>query len=257
MGAAMKGPGARALSCLCRPAALRPGPWRGPSIIGTSASTPASCSASPSKPVACLPSPSRAGTSSAGATPRLPVWGTGGCGNSPRPDWGGLVYAESLATLLALHLLRPYGAQPPRPCPHTGGLSSHKLRLVQEYIHAHLDQPLGLADLAALVHFSTPHFLRMFKQSTGQAPHQYVLAQRLERARAYLHTSRLSMTEIALHLGFRTQSHCTMPFRRLTGLAPTAYRQVHGVQRSLCSALEREPRGQAGGRDGSAARRVS
>src|SRR6266540_5702564 len=108
---------------------------------------------------------------------------------------GGRVYAESLATLLALHLLRTYGAQPPRLCSHTGGLSPHKLRLVQEYIHAHLDQPLGLADLAALVQLSTPHFLRMFKQSMGQAPHQYILAQRMERAKAYLRTSRLCMTE--------------------------------------------------------------
>ncbi len=170
---------------------------------------------------------------------------------------GGRVYAESLATLLALHLLRTYGAQPPRLCPHTGGLSPHKLRLVQEYIQAYLDQPLGLADLAALVQLSTPHFLRMFKQATGQAPHQYVLAQRMERAKGYLRTSRLSMTEIALHLGFRTQSHFAMHCRRLTGLTPTAYRQAHGVHSSLRSTLERDPRCKPGGRDGRAARRVS
>jgi AraC family transcriptional regulator len=170
---------------------------------------------------------------------------------------GGLVYAESLATLLALHLLRTYGVQPPRLCSHTGGLSPHKLRLVQEYIHAHLDQPLGLADLAALVQLSTPHFLRMFKQSTGQAPHQYVLAQRIERAKAYLRTSMLCMTEIALRLGFRTQSHFTMHFRRLTGLTPTAYRHAHGVHGSPCSAPARDPRYKPGERDGSAAHSVS
>jgi len=170
---------------------------------------------------------------------------------------GGLVYAESLATLLALHLLRTYSAQQPRLCLQTGGLSPHTLRLVQEYIQAHLDQPLGLADLAALVQLSTPHFLRMFKQATGQAPHQYILAQRLERAKGCLRTSRLSMTAIALALGFQTQSHFAMHFRRLTGLTPTAYRRAHGVQRSPCRDAECDPRGQPGGRDGSVARLVS
>ena len=167
---------------------------------------------------------------------------------------GGLVYAESLATL---HLLRTYRAQQPRLCHQTGGLSPHKLRLVQEYIQAHLDQPLGLADLAALVQLSTPHFLRMFKHSTGQAPHQYILAQRLERAKGCLRTSRRSMTAIALGLGFRTPSHFAMHFRRLTGLTPTAYRRAHGVQRSPCSDSECDPRGQPGGRYGSVARLVS
>jgi AraC family transcriptional regulator len=89
-----------------------------------------------------------------------------------------------------------------------------------------LDQPLGLADLAALVQLSPPHFLRMFKHATGLAPHQYVLTQRIERAKGLLRTSMLAIGEIAFHLGFQTQSHFTMHFRRLTGLTPTAYRQA-------------------------------
>jgi AraC family transcriptional regulator len=170
---------------------------------------------------------------------------------------GGQLYAESLATQLALHLLRTYGVRQPPLCHHTGGLPSRKLRLVLDYMQDHLDQPLALADLAALVHLSTPHFLRMFKQSMGLAPHQYVLAQRIERAKACLRTSRLSMTEIALSVGFRTQSHFTMHFRRLTGLTPTAYRQAYGIQGSLQSTLAHALRGKPGGRPGSTARLVS
>src|SRR5712691_1388878 len=60
---------------------------------------------------------------------------------------GGQLYAESLATQLALHLLRTYSVRQPRLCHHMGGLPPHKLRLVLEYMQDHLDQPLALADL--------------------------------------------------------------------------------------------------------------
>jgi AraC family transcriptional regulator len=167
------------------------------------------------------------------------------------------LYAKSLATQLALHLLRTYSGRQLRPCPQTGGLAPHQLRRVLEYIHAHLDQPLVLADLAALVQLSPPHFLRMFKHATGLAPHQYVLTQRIERATGLLRTSMLAIGEIAFHLGFQTQSHFTMHFRRLTGLTPTAYRQAHGIQGSLQSILAHDPCGKRGRRPGSTARMVS
>ena len=150
---------------------------------------------------------------------------------------GGQVYAESLTTLLVLHLLRTYSTQQPRLQPAKGGLSPHALRQVLAYIDAYLEEPLGLAALAALASLSTPHFLRMFKHSMGQAPHQYIIARRVERAKAYLTTSSLSVTEIALCVGWRTPSHLIRHFRRLTGLTPTAYRTAHGRPFSLRPAV--------------------
>jgi AraC family transcriptional regulator len=145
---------------------------------------------------------------------------------------GGRLYAESLTTLLAIHLLRTYSTRQPSLCPAKGGLPPHALRRVLAYIDAHLDQPLGLADLAALVSLSTPYFLRMFKHAMGLAPHQYVIQCRIARAKEHLTTSALPIAEVAVRVGFRTQSHFTMHFRRLTGLTPTAYRSAHGRQTS-------------------------
>jgi AraC family transcriptional regulator len=139
---------------------------------------------------------------------------------------GGPVYAASLAQVLAIHVLRMYCTRTPVLRSYTGGLSRQQFQRVRTYIADHLDQPLLLADLAALVHMAPYHFLRVFRQSTGLPPHQYVLARRLERAQALLKDSLLPITTIAFRVGFRTPSHFTQHFHRQTGLTPTAYRRT-------------------------------
>src|SRR5262249_61294164 len=97
------------------------------------------------------------------------------------------------------------------------GLSRHKLRRALETIHDNLNRDISLAEIAANVGISPYHFARLFKQSTGLAPHQYVLAQRIELAKTLLSEPRLPLAEIAGRLGFSDQSHFTAVFRRLTG----------------------------------------
>jgi AraC family transcriptional regulator len=139
---------------------------------------------------------------------------------------GGPLYAAALANVLAIHLLRTYCTRPLALRSHTGGLSRHKLQLVLTYIADHLDQPLQLADLAALVQMAPYHFLRVFRQSTSVTPHQYVLARRIERAQAFLKDPTIPITTIAFRVGFQTPSHFTQHFRRQTGVTPTAYRRA-------------------------------
>jgi AraC family transcriptional regulator len=139
---------------------------------------------------------------------------------------GGRLYAESLGNILALHLLRNYCVRRPHLRRYQGGLPKPKLRRALEYIDVHLAEPVALADLAGLVQMSAHHFRHLFKQSTGLAPHQYLIHRRIERAKALLTRPDLSIGEIALHIGFRTQSHFTWHFHRLTGLTATAYRNA-------------------------------
>lgn len=87
----------------------------------------------------------------------------------------GRLYGESLATALALHLLRRYAVCPSTAGAPPGGLPSDRLRRVLDYLHAHLGEELSLRQLAAVVELSPHHFAACFKQSTGVAPHQYVL----------------------------------------------------------------------------------
>ena len=133
-------------------------------------------------------------------------------------------YADSMATALSMHLLRRYSSQPPQIKEYCGGLPLYKLKAVTEYIHAHLDQNLTLTELAAIANLSTHYFASLFKQSTGFAPHQYVVKCRLEKAKQLLRQTNLPIIEIAQEVGFQNQSHFTRVFGKYWKTTPKAYR---------------------------------
>ena len=108
-----------------------------------------------------------------------------------------------------------------------GSLPSCRLRRVTEYIQQNLDKDLRLAELATVVYMSPYHFARLFKGSTGVPPHRFVVRQRIARARAFLAAQELSIAQIARRVGFRTPSHFTTVFRRVTGITPRGYRTGH------------------------------
>ncbi|BDI33716.1 AraC family transcriptional regulator [Capsulimonas corticalis] len=138
---------------------------------------------------------------------------------------GGPLFAESLATALAVHLLRRYNAFPEPILDGIGALSRPKLRRVIDYIDAHLHRNLTLAEMAAVAQISPYYFSRQFKQATGASPYDYVLRRRIERARTLLRSGRFSVGEVAQQLGFSDQSHFTRHFKRLTGQTPRAFLQ--------------------------------
>jgi AraC family transcriptional regulator len=105
-----------------------------------------------------------------------------------------------------------------------GGLPSCRLRRVTEYVQQNLGKDLTLAELAGVVYMSPYHFARLFKCSTGEPPHRFVVRQRITHARACLTAEGLSIAQIARMVGFRTPSHFTTVFRRLLGVTPGAYR---------------------------------
>jgi AraC family transcriptional regulator len=140
----------------------------------------------------------------------------------------GTLYAESLAHTMTVHLLCKYTSvnskdtllQPPK-----GTLTSVDLQVIYDYIEEHLSETISLDQLADLCHLSAYHFARLFKQKTGYAPYQYVLARRLERAKKLLKATNLTTLEIAQQTGFADQSHLARHFRRSVGIAPLEYRQ--------------------------------
>jgi AraC family transcriptional regulator len=88
-----------------------------------------------------------------------------------------------------------------------------------------LEDELGLDELAQSVGLSTAHFARMFRKSTGETPHQFVLRQRLERAKAMLRAPDARILDVAVACGFKTQQHFAQVFRDICGISPTGYRQ--------------------------------
>jgi len=139
---------------------------------------------------------------------------------------GGRLCAESLANVLVVQLIRQMSNQQGANGGGRGSggrLARHALQAVEEYIHAHLDQSISLAELAAVVHLSEFHFARLFKQTTGLPPHQFVIHQRVERAKRLIAAGRLSLAQIALEVGFSDQSQLTRHFKRLVGVTPKRF----------------------------------
>lgn len=134
------------------------------------------------------------------------------------------LYIESLANLLAVHLLRNYSTVQPRLPLYQGGLSDRQIMQVVEYIQAYLNQNIQLKDLAQMLNLSQFHFSRLFKQSLGITPYQYLMQQRVEKAQQLLKQTNDSITNIALECGFSSHSHFGLQFRQITGITPKVYR---------------------------------
>jgi len=130
------------------------------------------------------------------------------------------MYGEGLSTALAAHLLREYGATVLRPKSQYGGLPRAKLVRAVEYIQDQLDADLAVSGIAQAVGMSPFYFTRLFKESTGQSPHQYVVEARVRRAKELLTTGKFTISEAAHHVGFVDQSHLTRHFKRVFGLPP-------------------------------------
>jgi AraC family transcriptional regulator len=105
-----------------------------------------------------------------------------------------------------------------------GGLSPPQLRRVLEFMDANLHSDVQLADLAALVGVTPYHFLRSFYVEAGVTPHQWLIRRRIARAKSLLCDSSLSIAEIALAVGYGSQSAMTAAFSRLTGVSPKQWR---------------------------------
>lgn len=136
---------------------------------------------------------------------------------------GGL-YIESLSNVLAVHLIRQYAASKSQFIVYESGLSERQVLQVVEYIDAHLNQDIKLTNLATLLNISESHLSHRFKRAIGMTPHQYLLQQRIERAKQLLKEGDRSIMDIALLCGFNSHSHLSKQFHQLTGMTPKTYR---------------------------------
>src|SRR5262249_39770211 len=144
---------------------------------------------------------------------------------------GGSLAAESLANVVAVHLIRHVLA-PVRPARgRDGRLPRARLRSVVDYIEGHLEAGPTLEQLATFAHLSPFHFARQFKAATGLPPHQYVIARRVERAKQILERDRdLSLANVAARAGFTDQSQFCQHFKRLVGVTPRQFRTTARIE---------------------------
>jgi AraC-like DNA-binding protein len=140
-----------------------------------------------------------------------------------RPEAASRLFVDHVLLALRAHVAWRFGVEADgatRP----GRLTARRERRVREFIEAHLAENISLADLAGECGLSAAHFARAFRRSMGMAPHQFLTARRIERARDLLIHTTLPLAEVAARCGFSDQSHFTKVFRRLAGASPGSFR---------------------------------
>jgi AraC family transcriptional regulator len=136
----------------------------------------------------------------------------------------GRLFGESLGVSLGVYLARRYAAHPLKATRLRGGLPTYRLRRVVEYIDAHVERDLSLADIAGVAGLSPHYFAELFRQSMATTPHRYVLERRIKHARHLLRDAKRTILEVALRSGFKDQGHFGRVFRGIVGTTPSAYR---------------------------------
>ncbi len=133
---------------------------------------------------------------------------------------------HSSTQMLMIHLLKNYCSRALPALKVTGGLTGYQIRRVKEYIEAHLGSNLTLSALAEQAGLSEYHFSRMFKQSTGVTPHQFVTSKRIDFSQQLLQRRETTLADIAWQAGFSSQSHFSTRFRQVTKMTPIQYRKL-------------------------------
>jgi AraC family transcriptional regulator len=137
----------------------------------------------------------------------------------------GRLFLDSVEQALAVALVGGYAVRPCSARTHRGGLGPARLRTIKEFVHAKMEEELTLQEMAQSVELSIAHFSRMFRKSTGETPHQFVLRHRIGRAKEMLRAADVRILDVAVACGFKTQQHFARVFRHLCGVSPTECRQ--------------------------------
>jgi AraC family transcriptional regulator len=137
----------------------------------------------------------------------------------------GRLFLDSVEQAMAVALVNGHAVRHRPVQVSRGGLGSARLQRIKELVHAKMEDDLSLDEMAQSVGLSTAHFARMFRKSTGETPHQFVLRRRLERAKAMLRAPGARVLDVAIACGFKTQQHFAQVFRDAWGVSPTEYRE--------------------------------
>jgi AraC family transcriptional regulator len=138
-------------------------------------------------------------------------------------------FIESLIVSLVIHLATQYAANRKKVFAPKGKLSSGQLKKVIDYVRSSTHANISLTDLAGCVHLSPFHFSRLFRQTLGVSPYQYVLQIKIEHAKKMILHYSGSLSEIAYTLNFTDQAHFSNVFKKVTGICPREFLQSRNV----------------------------
>lgn len=157
-----------------------------------------------------------------------PVLANLACALAPaldRPAEASRVFVEQMGAVIETHLLEQYGGGLRSAQPKSQALSRAHERRAKEMLLNRLDGSASIADIAEACSLSRSHFIRTFRETTGQTPHQWLQAQRIEHARHLLRDTTTPIAEVATLCGFADQSHFTRVFTQWVGATPGRWRR--------------------------------
>jgi AraC-like DNA-binding protein len=138
----------------------------------------------------------------------------------------GYRYADCIGMAIVMRLLTSLDCGvPSSDRPKIAELARWRLKRAIDFVEANLAEPVSTADVASAIGLTRMHFAAQFRAATGLRPHEYMLRRRIERAQEMLIRTSMPVVDIALSVGFQSQSHFTSIFRRLVGQPPHAWRR--------------------------------
>lgn len=138
-------------------------------------------------------------------------------------DITGLMQLQSYCFELIAYYFQEAGISHPFHTPN----SASSILKAAGYIQDHLASPPSIADLAAMFHFNTSYFIRIFKKQMGLSPHQYITQLKMERAKNLMENSNMSIARIAHSVGFDDAKHFSKAFKKYSNFTPSQYRDIN------------------------------
>ncbi|CAN7799231.1 AraC family transcriptional regulator [Paraburkholderia hospita] len=135
------------------------------------------------------------------------------------------LFVEQLGVMIGTHLIDRYGNAPSESKSKSRRLSSLQETRAKDMLLAKARGNVSIEEIANACNLSRSYFIRAFSETTHRTPHQWLLEQRIDRARDLLKHSDSSLTEIAMTCGFSDQSHFTRTFSQLVGMPPGMWRR--------------------------------
>jgi AraC family transcriptional regulator len=131
---------------------------------------------------------------------------------------------ESLSRAAVLLQTAAVRQAPDRPAKR--GLAPWQVRTLESHVETNLDKPIKSSELATIVRLNPAYFCRVFRESFGEPPLQYISRRRIERAQSLMLSTETSLSQIAFDCGFSDQAHFSRLFRRVAGDTPRAWRRA-------------------------------
>ncbi|CAN7290354.1 AraC family transcriptional regulator [Rhizobium sp. LjRoot30] len=142
-----------------------------------------------------------------------------------RPAEANKLFIDQLATAIGTHLVQRYGGRTAASALRSRKLSRTHEALAKSLLLENIDGDISVLEVSRACNLSRGYFIRAFRETTGMTPYQWLLNERIMRARKLLRGSEASLSDVAISCGFADQSHFTRVFTNVVGMAPGNWRR--------------------------------